>query len=214
MTLRSFIESSQMYGSRPRKVAQITCCECNKIDSINSLNCNGDRMAEIAIEKKFAKLGWTIGRNLAHDICPECSKKEKRKMLKVVKEAEKAVDVEPRQMALEDRRIIFAKLNEVYIDEKRGYESGWSDLKVAEDLNVPRKWVETIRGENFGPIAVNPEIQEYITQADQLSATMKELLADEKRNRDAFEKRLADVHSRTVKLEKLANDIRKLVALP
>ena len=43
---------------------------------------------------------------------------------------------------------------------------------------------------------------------------MKELVADEKKARDAFEKRLAEIHSRTVRLEKMATEVRKLVVIP
>lgn len=212
--MRAFLETSQLYGGKMRRVAQIACKECKKTEETNLVNGAGIPIPETALEKKYEQRGWIIGRNPAHDICPECAKKEKKIMLKVVKDAEAAIAAEPRQMVLEDRRIIFAKLNEVYIDEKRGYDSNWSDRKVAEDLNVPRQWVETIRAENFGPIAINPEIQEYITQSDQLSALMKELVADEKKARDAFEKRLAEIHSRTVRLEKMATEVRKLVVIP
>lgn len=213
MALRAFIETTQIYGGKPRRVAQIACSQCKKIECVNLLNSGGVPISEKGLEQKFSSKGWGIGRNAAYDICPDCVKKERRVMLKVVKEAESASQAEPRQMALEDRRIIFAKLNEVYIDEKRGYDNGWSDLKVAQDLNIPRKWVETIRAENFGPIGINPEVQDYITQADQLMAAMKELLAEEKRSRDGFEKRLADLHQRTIRLEKLAGDVRK-IAVP
>ena len=57
----------------------------------------------------------------------------------------------PRQMSREDRRLIFAKLEEVYIDEKTGYSTGWNDDAVAKDMACPRAWVEEIREQNFGP---------------------------------------------------------------
>ncbi|MCR6673294.1 hypothetical protein [Devosia ginsengisoli] len=57
----------------------------------------------------------------------------------------------PRQMSREDRRLIFAKLEEVYIDEKSGYSAGWNDDAVAKDMACPRAWVEEIREQNFGP---------------------------------------------------------------
>ena len=57
----------------------------------------------------------------------------------------------PPTMSLADRRLIIDKLGEVYVDEKVGYSSGWSDRKVGVDLGVPPAWVAEIRTQNFGP---------------------------------------------------------------
>ncbi|GJE54560.1 hypothetical protein [Methylobacterium thuringiense] len=57
----------------------------------------------------------------------------------------------PREMTREHRRLIFLKLEEVYLDERLGYSAGWTDERVAADLGIPRAWVSTIRDENFGP---------------------------------------------------------------
>lgn len=61
------------------------------------------------------------------------------------------LEVEPPvEMSREDGRIIFAKLNDVYIDERVGYGPGWSDKRVAADLSVPLAWVRKVRVEHFG----------------------------------------------------------------
>ena len=65
----------------------------------------------------------------------------------------------PQPMTKEDRRIIFAKIDENYVDEMSGYSGDWNDEKVAKDLNVPRAWVSQIREDNFGP-----EIGEVVAQ--------------------------------------------------
>ena len=57
----------------------------------------------------------------------------------------------PRQPGFEERRIILAKLNEVYLNERDGYAEGWSDRKVGTDLGVPWAWVAELREANFGP---------------------------------------------------------------
>lgn len=57
----------------------------------------------------------------------------------------------PPEMTKEDRRIIFADIDMRYIDESKGYDSGYDDKRIAEGLNVPLAWVRTIREENFGP---------------------------------------------------------------
>ncbi|WDR05530.1 hypothetical protein PSQ90_14815 [Devosia rhodophyticola] len=62
----------------------------------------------------------------------------------------------PRQMVLEDRRLIFAKLEEVYVDERTGYCADWNDARVGIDMNVPRKWsrksAKPTSGQNAWPI--------------------------------------------------------------
>lgn len=68
----------------------------------------------------------------------------------------------PRAMTYDERRLIFAKLNEVYIDDKRGYDVAWSDERVAKDLGIPRSYVKEIREQNFGPVQENTEVQEFI----------------------------------------------------
>ena len=59
----------------------------------------------------------------------------------------------PRTMSRDDRRIIFGKLETCWSDEKKTYDQGWTDERVAKDLGVPRAWVSTVRDENFGPVA-------------------------------------------------------------
>ncbi len=77
-------------------------------------------------------------------------------------------ELPPREMTREDRRIVFAKIEEVYLDETTGYIKDWNDERVAKDLNCPRKWVETIRDENFGPAhaALNPQVIALLDEID------------------------------------------------
>lgn len=55
-------------------------------------------------------------------------------------------------MSKADKRIIFAKLNDVYADEKTGYSPGWDDASVAKDLGVDLEWVKQVRDADFGPV--------------------------------------------------------------
>jgi len=73
----------------------------------------------------------------------------------------------PREMARQDRRVIFAKLEEVYADEATGYHASWTDQRVADDLGAPVAWVRQVRDENFGPLATNPEIDRLMLDARQ-----------------------------------------------
>jgi len=54
-------------------------------------------------------------------------------------------------MSKADRRIVFAKLNDVYVDETTGYSADWDDAKVSADLGIPVEWVKEVRDADFGP---------------------------------------------------------------
>lgn len=57
----------------------------------------------------------------------------------------------PAPMDKVTHRIIFAKLNEVYLDEKTGYAGEWNDAKVALDLGIDVGHVAEVRTSFFGP---------------------------------------------------------------
>jgi hypothetical protein len=122
-----------------------------------------------------------------------------------------AVAVEPpREMSRDDRRVIFAKLDEVYIDENKGYDNGWSDHRVAVDLGVPRAWVASVREEMFGPDKSNAEARELVQEARELVATMKAFVAEHHEtavkaiaDRDAFVKKVEEFDRRIDNVEKL-----------
>lgn len=143
-------------------------------------------------------------------------------VLKVVNAVSTELENKPREMSRDDRRVIFAKLDEVYLDEKRGYEQGWSDHRVATDLGVPRKWVETIRAENFGNIGTNEDMAAFMAEAEALLTGARKALADAKEAREAVEKvlrnpvflSLPDISNRLGRVEKLATEVRKLVVAP
>lgn len=135
-----------------------------------------------------------------------------KKLSEVVNEAMPEVVVEPpREATKEDNRLIFAKLNDVYLDEKTGYSAGWSDEKVASDLGVPRAWVSRMREEHFGT-ASNEEVVALLNEGRKLCEEMgktfeqawdlykqtKQLLYERPIPDliEGFEKRLADLEKK------------------
>lgn len=68
----------------------------------------------------------------------------------------------PREMSRDDRRIIFAKIDEIYVGN--GYQAPWTDTAVAKDLGVPAAWVAKVRDEMFGPEGSNPEIDNFLKE--------------------------------------------------
>jgi hypothetical protein len=137
--------------------------------------------AERVVARKFEAMGWLIGKTAKGNRCPACfgaikqaamRKKHEREKEEVVSEMPgkppKVVQMktagpnaalpvikpaveEHRGLTREDRRIIFAKLNDLYLGEAKGYAAGWNDARIAKDLGVPPGWVAQMREENFGP---------------------------------------------------------------
>lgn len=140
----------------------------------------------------------------------------------VPKVAVTVVAEQPRKMEREDRRIILAKLNDVYIDEASGYQSPWTDRKVAEDLGVPQAWVAELRDENFGPAADNQEIREMLKNVEAQAKDAVKLLADAKAIRAegaALVERINELNRRSIEIGKsldgllsVSDRIRKAVA--
>ncbi|MCP3471352.1 hypothetical protein NLM33_13525 [Bradyrhizobium sp. CCGUVB1N3] len=136
------------------------------------------------IARKLEQKGWRIGKTATAHRCPKCFNAAKFAAIRKSEEKPVVTKIEPplqvvqenaRVMTREDRRIVFEKLNEVYIDGKVGYGRGWTDEKVATDLGVPRAWVRVIREENFGDEVGNEEIRDHIMQAGKLLLDIKAL---------------------------------------
>lgn len=174
---RTFARATIEINGGRRIPAVIACCsQCGTTEKISANNHSGSIPPEAAANR-FRHNGWFIANKDGKDICPKCQAEKKN--TKVVKESnvvELAVKAEPpRQMTKEDRRLIFAKIDEVYLDESKGYSSGWSDKKVASDLGVPSAWVRTIREENFGTEGANEELISLIAEAREVERQIREI---------------------------------------
>lgn len=186
-------------------------------------------MAPEKLAARFRSKNWTVGRKESHDLCPTCTAKRRgpkemknrmeRNALKyspstpnvvsLVKEtpAMTPVIVEPpRVMSKEDRRLVFAKIEEHYLD--RAYEEGWNDKRVAADLGVPVAWVSTMRDENFGPEGLSAEQQVIVTEAKRLLDKLKleaniidAHLREGQKARDALLKQVDEITMKLAKIE-------------
>lgn len=176
--------------------AVITCSACREEDFVIQTSRSG--LPPDVIARKFSQAGWAVGKKPSDDLCPACIAKrvDSRKERQMDKPQNKPalVAVPPRQMSRDDRRVIFAKLDDVYLSEKDGYAPGWSDEKVASDLGIPRAWVETIRDENFGALKDNAETRQLLAEVEGVVSQVK-----------AIEAKVAD-------LLRKATEIRKAVA--
>lgn len=165
---------------------------------------NDDRQIELIAMRKFSKMGWVIGKSVSRHRCPTCQNAVKpfaalgnlttTNLASAVKKAKeefmpatKSPTMGPsfavihnaatgaRGMSRDDRRVIFAKLNDVYLTERTGYGGGWTDKKVAADLGIPVEWVVEVRNDHFGP-DTNIAAQEQITASSELIIRVNELL--------------------------------------
>lgn len=213
-TASMFEEMRVPYGGSFRPVARAVCRNCGAVDEM-SLRAKSSLMPLTLVAKKFAEKGWTVGSNKDWHLCPSCSLKKPPKLALVKTENAMKEDI-ARPMTREEKRIVYSKLNEVYADEKQGYTEGWSDYRVATDLGVPRVWVEQVREEMFGPVAVNPEIDRFLKLEEELkslrndvttlSALKGQLISVETGLKRVDPTRLID---RLNTIDKLAAEVRK-----
>lgn len=116
----------------------------------------------------------------------------------------------PTIMTKEDKRLIFLKLNDHYGDEQTGYEDGWSDKKIADDLGVPVAWVAGIRDADFGPERSNEEVRQAVQQARVLLTTvtgelerLNQIAVDTIKWRDKMEKEYKAIEKKITEFERL-----------
>lgn len=176
--------------STPEGAATRINCQCGAFSDFYFHR--SKRIGPDSVHQVFINRGWRIGRNASRHKCPDCLAAKRhnnpvteptqmaadRPIVEIKSPAPGASDEPPRTMSREDGQIIFAKLSECYLGESSGYAKGWHDEAVATDLNCPRKWVEDIREQFFGPIKADqsPEIIELTTRLDGLDALAKKLV--------------------------------------
>ena len=185
-------------------------CEAAVPLPVNLMESKGGRGADDHIEwqfisRKLEQKGWRIGKSRTSHRCPKCfnaarlaavRKTEEKPMANKNETPLHVVQENPRVMQRDDRRVIFDKLNEVYVDNKVGYSKGWTDEKVALDLGVPRAWVKTVREEFFGDEVSNEDIREQIKDAAAMLGQMRAIEPEMRRllgMADKIEKSLAEI---------------------
>jgi hypothetical protein len=162
----------------------ICTCRCGVLKSVATNDVKGapndqEALVEKLVARKLEDAGWKVLKRKDGHSCPGCVAKADTSAHVIVKDFKdmkpttvpvRASDEPVAELTRENRRIILAKLEDVYVDEKTGYSPGWTDAKVASDLGVPRVWVKTLRADNFGPEG-NEDIRKALDDA-------KELLGD------------------------------------
>lgn len=215
--MRSFERAAVRVPGQPNQPGYlITCSKCDAHEAITT-NTRSGSMAPEGIAQKFRNKGWIVANREGHDVCPKCQQKKKieKSATNIVQMPQPELPVitiePPREMGREDRRLIFAKIDDVYLDERTGYSAGWTDKRVAEDLGVPLAWVRALREENFGTEGIGDAAAALIKDgADLLEKLHAEISALDQRLNEGREARagLIDRYdhlaSRLVEIERAA----------
>jgi len=157
----------------------LTCGACGTKGVVAASN-GSVRLGDDFIAKKLGQRGWRVAARARDIRCDACVRSERERKA-MTKSTDTPADP-PREMTREEGRLIFGKLDGVYVDERRGYENGWSDLRVANDMGVPLAWVRTVRERHFGPEGLNAEAvavvgdaKALLTKVDDFSVRLKAL---------------------------------------
>lgn len=158
-----------------RTVARFRCNVCRT--AILDITRGSIRAPELMCEKARTE-GWEASiHSAASVICPDCiAKREARRKgespgkkaaLHIVRAQpiiEKGSTVVAmtnnpvRTPSVEERRLMRDALISFFNEEAGNYTSGYSDEKIATEINVPRKWVTEMREAFFGSLKEPPEI--------------------------------------------------------
>jgi hypothetical protein len=158
-------------ASRPVKAMAIECRKCGVGARYKIANSAG--FSSTLAVKYFRNHGWDIGKTPRGDLCPDCIGRATGKVTTM--KSQPAAAEAPREMSREDRRIIFTKIDELYLSDKTGYSPPWTDAAVARDLGVPRAWVSQVREDLFGPEGSNAEFDDFLARAAPVIADLKNL---------------------------------------
>jgi len=200
---------------------KIECATCGTEEIITTSNLNASKAPDF-VRKRFIAKGWTVGKFRDADHCPSCTGRNINKSSEPTESDVKkpalglpgtpVLTIVPPTpaMSIDDKRVIFAKLDAVYIDGEKGYSEGWDDARVAVDLGCNMDWVTAVRTENFGkletlvkpPSALEIEVQHL---RDEL-AQMREMATEQaKVGRTYMEDAKQAMKNATLFIEKAAS---------
>lgn len=206
MSSREFAFHQVVEDGQPRMAATIVCACGNRDTFVNQARM---QLAPAAPARWFTEKGWHVGSKPKGDKCPYCRalSASSIKLKLVPKEEPVSQTPAPKEMTREDRGVIFAKLGDVY--QGKGYVAGWTDTKVAEDLNVPLLWVREVRDLFYGTDAGNPEIEELLAKTSLLRTEVDAGVLQSKHLLESLKKTYEGLDARLIELERLAKKVAK-----
>ncbi len=179
---RPFVVVNRMRDGRPLPAVRFVCASC---EAKLEFAVGGQAINPEAVVKKAADRGWEVKPRSERATCPRCVA-ERRERAKgdsptpppahaapvrfsiPVGHSEKVIPMQskpstptavtPRPLTDGERLKIRTLLDSHFDDAKGRYLDGYSDQRIAAEVNVPRIHVETIREAGWGPIRVDPEV--------------------------------------------------------
>lgn len=75
----------------------------------------------------------------------------------------------------DSRRLIHGEIEKYWLDERKGYANGETDLTIARRLGVPAAWVAEVREFAFGPEMTNEDLAAFVSDLKSLAADVASL---------------------------------------
>jgi hypothetical protein len=162
-------------------------------------------MSPEGLRRKLEAEGWRIDRR-RH--CPECNAVKPHKEEKpVTDKAQLASSAAPRALSVVPptaagaptdaaravRRAVIQWLEEAYNVERQAYQAGVTDESIAKETGAALALVKQLREENYGPLAVPPELVEELASLQRQVGDMETLLSALKGQATATHQKLVRV---------------------
>lgn len=181
-----------VHGQERKTMARFICarCESNYLDVPVT---TGQRLAPIGLARSAERKGWDADPvRRSHTRCPDCKARRldndvdaelKKVEAKMATSAPALLNgsatIVPVRDPTADERAEIRRLLEKNFDEGLGcYLAGYSDQRVAEEVNVPRVVVERLRDTAYGPIRVSPEMLAARKEVEELAQQIATLQDD------------------------------------
>lgn len=190
--------------------ARFQCQQCpTKLDIPVSGTPEPTHMARLAGDKRWAVSAWTASATR----CPTCKaakakgespKDPPKEMSMATSPKPPAAAPTPTQAATlpreptTDQRIRIRALLDANFDDKAGcYLAEYSDQRIGEEVGVPWAVVTKIREVGYGPIRVDPEVEQMRAQV----ATAEKYVAALKAGMDNATAQIADLRKKLTEIE-------------
>ena len=216
-------------GSSQRlRVRFLKCSDpvCGREDEITD---NGNiALPTDVVKRKFRQKGWDVGKNREHDICPVCVENQRLARRKPKEEPVLkppgdngpppqmmvgSGPIEPRKMDTDDRRIIFAAIDERWASKEAGYNAPWTDHAVATYLEMPLAWVVEVRSQFFGEVRDNQEIRDLLERANKAIAEAEKQVAAALQLQKDTSSMITRVNAMNATLAELRKSVEGLAAI-
>jgi len=159
--------------------------ECQRCEKRYSFGWFMATAPEIMV-KRMRNSGWLFNPKLR--ICTACRRKEK-----IVSSSPAALQIGPDPKIA---RKIYAALDDHFDEAKKLYRPGWSDAKIAAEIDTSPEIVARIRKDGYGDLAEDPVIQALRDDVELLRMEVAEIYAKRDVELNGILTKIADLDAR------------------